>query len=75
MPDNLAALVAAGTEFRIFSLNGGEGNHFAGVGPQRIDPRPIFLNLPNGTTVWQFLVSIQNAGLIACAVVGRSQGK
>jgi hypothetical protein len=57
MPDNLAAVVAAGA-FRIVSLTGGAGNHFAGVGRQRMDGLPIILNLPSGTTVWQFLVSI-----------------
>ena len=52
MPDNLAA----GT-FRIVSLTGGEGNHFAGVTPDAEgvapEPQPIRINLPLGanTTV------------------------
>lgn len=69
MPDNFAALVAAGV-FRIVSLTGNEGNHFAGVGSQRADPKPIVLNLPSGTTVWQFLVYVQNARLISSSCSG-----
>jgi len=51
MGDNLAALVDAAGAFRIVSLIEGEGNHFAGAGSQRIDPKPICLNLPVGATV------------------------
>lgn len=76
MGDNLPALVNAGSNFRILTLTGNHRAGLSGVGPQGMDSQPIFTNVDfdRESTVWQFLVSIQDAMLTLSAVVGNNPG-